>query len=262
MHPRRGNPTGAFSLIELLVVIAIVALLLGVLLPALSAGRKAGVDATCKANLRQASVAQFAYHQDYGRFTRLWSVETGSPLAAYLGFSHEGSGDVLAAAGSVLQCPEIEQADLDALTALVPAGERASSYGLNPAMLFPRWSFSAEATGAVPRSSELILMGEQALEPFERLQTADGVTAVLLDNPTPQYPAAWTQLTQHDPYRAYRHAPDGANFAMLDGSARRLHHGELALRDGHWFWWDLSTDPWSAQPVTGQGASGGCGCPR
>ncbi|MEM9790385.1 MAG: type II secretion system protein [Planctomycetota bacterium] len=41
-----------FSLVELLVVISIVALLIGVLLPTLSAARSTATDAACRANLR------------------------------------------------------------------------------------------------------------------------------------------------------------------------------------------------------------------
>lgn len=56
----------AFTLLELLVVISIVALLVGLLLPALAASREAAVDVKCQANLRSVhqSFHVYALHYD------------------------------------------------------------------------------------------------------------------------------------------------------------------------------------------------------
>src|SRR6476659_8449655 len=63
---RSGHPAAkGFTLVELLVVIGIIAVLISVLLPALSKARQAGYRTQCLSNLRNLCIAQAAYAVQY-----------------------------------------------------------------------------------------------------------------------------------------------------------------------------------------------------
>lgn len=121
----------AFTLIELLVVIAIIAILAGMLLPALARAREEARRATCKNAINQVAKAMIAYSGNNGDF---WAAQVdkraaaaGSDIAAQATRSLSLIYPAYVDEVKVFTCPSTE--DEPEISVIITQGSRHSSFG-------------------------------------------------------------------------------------------------------------------------------------
>jgi prepilin-type N-terminal cleavage/methylation domain-containing protein len=114
MSPIPGPRRAAFTLIELLVVIAIIAILIGLLVPAVQKVRESATRIRCANNQKQLGLGVHNFHTTYKKLPPAWWWDPNGAGTACCGSWVTKSGNVNGAAGSLhfFLLPYIEQGPL------------------------------------------------------------------------------------------------------------------------------------------------------
>lgn len=224
----RESRAGGFTLIELLVVIAIIAILAGMLLPALSRAKEAGRRIACCNNMRQLALAATMYADDNNGF---YPERTQGPrwpqrlLPIYRDFH-------------LLRCPSDGPAVPHTGTAGTngfPADASPRSYIINGWNDGFKEQLEAELGRTVQNNELMGLIAGRAMRETAIQEPSETVLFGEKDNPSPHYymdflEGVGNDITEVDqskhsnPVRNSRGG--GSNHAFVDGSERFVRFGK------------------------------------
>lgn len=212
MHQHKA----AFTLIELLVVISIIALLIAILLPALSKAKDSAVSIKCASQLKQLAVAEHAYAQDNNdKFTHVYNA-SGEPRWIYL-IRDYVNGAKHTDPNSVMNCPAADRS--------LFSGNK-NSYGLNFSMRNSRWRHKIQV---VLYPSRILVGADREVADMDYTFTSDGF----------RYSNSWSTVSWARPVEFRHLGNNSANVFFVDGHVSAMNYDQLSYtaNPNAWIWW-------------------------
>ncbi len=237
-HPSLCTRSGGFTLVELLVVISIIALLIGILLPALGSARAMARGIRCLSNQHQLSVLLAVYATDNPDRWPVVNLPKNSPQWAgttWAGRQWRWHADFLypltpagdpsqfddEAFGSMFTCPSVDDGNVDTnLSATQQKQASARGYGMNN-----RLNIAGIGTLRFPGNNKPY--SQAAKEFFKRPLLIKSPSSTMLT-------ADWTWFADLAPSPSLVPAPTDAFVRRLELSADRHADGiSTGFADGH-----------------------------